>query len=72
MIIPIIASLVALGFVVYLSLNVVRQDPGNSRMVEISKAIQEGAKAFLKREYTYIAIFVVIISGLIALAPLFS
>ncbi len=70
--IPIIASLVALGFVGYLSLDVMRRDPGNDRMVEISKAVQAGAKAFLKREYLYIAIFVVVISILIALAPAFA
>ncbi len=72
MIIPIIASLIALGFVAYLSMDVIRKDPGNARMVEISKAVQEGAKAFLKREYSYIGIFVLVISVLIALAPTFS
>ncbi len=72
MLIPIIASLMALGFVVYLSMDVIRKDPGNARMVEISKAIQEGAKAFLKREYLYIAAFVAVISVLFTLAPLFT
>jgi len=41
-------------------------------MVEISKAIQEGARAFLKREYMYIGLFVLVISALFALTPLFS
>ena len=41
-------------------------------MVQISISVQEGAKAFLKREYMFIATFVIIISLLIALAPLFS
>lgn len=72
MIIPIVASLIALGFVAFLSIDVVRKDPGNPRMVEISKAIQEGARAFLKREYMYIGLFVFVIAVLIALTPLFS
>ncbi len=49
-----------------------KKSPGNERMVAISKAIQEGATAFLKREYLYIGIFVVIIAALIALAPTFA
>ena len=72
MIIPIIASLVAIVFVVFLSLDVMRKNPGNKRMVEISKAVQEGAKAFLRREYIYIGSFVVVIAVLIAVTPLFS
>ncbi len=72
MIIPIIASLVALGFVVFLSFDVIKQNQGSSRMIEISQAIQDGAKAFLKREYIYIGIFVLIISALMAAAPLFT
>ncbi|TDI84259.1 MAG: hypothetical protein E2O79_03710, partial [Caldithrix sp.] len=49
--IPVAASLVALAFVVYLIFDVMKKDQGSDRMIQISKAIQEGAKAFLKREY---------------------
>jgi len=70
--IPIAASVVALAFVVYLILDVLKKDPGSARMVEISTAIQAGARAFLKREYIYIGIFVLVISALIAAAPLVS
>ena len=70
--IPVAASLVALAFVVYLIFDVMKKDQGNDRMIKISKAIQEGAKAFLKREYMYIGSFVAVISVLIALAPQFS
>jgi K(+)-stimulated pyrophosphate-energized sodium pump len=69
---PFVASLLALGFVVYLSWEVMKKDPGNERMVQISKAVQQGAKAFLKREYFYIASFVVPIAVLIAIAPFFT
>lgn len=71
-IIPIIVSLTALGFVGYLIFDILKKDPGNTHMIEISKAVQTGAKAFLRREYIYISIFVVVIASLIAMAPLFT
>lgn len=40
-----------------------KQAAGNERMVEISKAIKEGALAFLNAEYRLLLIFVVIASG---------
>ncbi len=40
-------------------------DPGNERMVQLMNAIQEGSRAFLRREYTWVAGFVVIMTVLI-------
>jgi K(+)-stimulated pyrophosphate-energized sodium pump len=67
--IPIIASVLALLTVVYLTRDVLSRDGGNEKMVEISAMVQEGAKAFLKREYRYISIFVIVIAGLMSVAP---
>ena len=51
------ASALAIIFALYLARNVVQADQGNDRMREIAVAIQEGASAFIRREYTYLAVF---------------
>ncbi|MBN1352275.1 sodium-translocating pyrophosphatase [candidate division KSB1 bacterium] len=66
------ASLMALLYVLYLSLNILKLSQGNERMKQISKAVQEGAKAFLKREYIYIFSFVIVIAAIIAIAPMLT
>ena len=62
------SGVVALLFVWYLASYTIKQDPGNERMQQISNLVQAGARAFLKREYTYVFTFVVIIGILIASA----
>ena len=59
----------ALLFMWYLASYVMKQDPGNEKMQRISGMIQEGARAFLKREYSYVFTFVVVIGLLIVIAP---
>jgi len=48
--------------------------PGNDRMVFLMNEIQNGAKAFLKQEYTWVSVFVVAMIVLLAIviAPLAS
>ncbi|MFA6503909.1 MAG: sodium-translocating pyrophosphatase [Patescibacteria group bacterium] len=50
-----ISALVAVGWGAYLVSWILKQNHGEGKMVEISKAIQEGAQAYLKRQYTVIA-----------------
>ncbi len=54
------AGVVALIFAAITARRVLAEDEGTELMKEIAKAIQEGANAFLKREYTFLAGFVVI------------
>jgi len=45
---------------------VVEQDAGPERVRQVGRLIQQGAMAFLKREYTILAVFVAIVTLLIA------
>ena len=56
------AGVLALLFAIGLVFRVVKADQGNSAMQEIAKAIQEGSQAFLRREYSFLAIFVAIVT----------
>ena len=61
LILAIAAGVLALAFAGFLAMRVLAADEGSDRMKEIGAAIQEGANAFLKREYTVLAGFVVIV-----------
>lgn len=54
-------GIVALVFAFILSSRIEKADVGTDRMKEISSYIQEGAMAFLAREYKSLAIFVVVL-----------
>ena len=45
---------------------VAKQEAGNERMMFIADQIHTGAMAFLKKEYTYLAVFIVVVAGLLA------
>ena len=60
-----LSALAALGLAAFFFNNVRAASPGNERMVFLMTEIQNGAKAFLKQEYTWVAGFVVIMAVLI-------
>ncbi|OFW55063.1 MAG: sodium-translocating pyrophosphatase [Actinobacteria bacterium RBG_13_35_12] len=57
-----LSGIVSLIFAVYLSLKVIREKPGNELMKEISNMIEQGAMAFLKREYSVLVFFIIVVS----------
>ena len=59
-------GLVGIGFVIWQLQKVLAFDTGNDTMREIAAAIQEGASAFLNREYTFLSGFVVVVALVIA------
>ncbi|MQA31865.1 MAG: sodium-translocating pyrophosphatase [Luteitalea sp.] len=60
------AGVLALLFAVVTTRRVLREDTGNDTMRAIAALIQDGAAAFLRREYTFLAAFVAVVAVLIA------
>ncbi len=60
-------ALVGLVFVAVQLRRVLSKDAGTHQMQEIAAAIQEGASAFLRREYTFLTAFVAVVTVVIAL-----
>jgi len=61
------AGVLALLFALYKAQWVKGQDAGDEKMQKIAGHIQEGAMAFLSREYRVLSIFVVIVGALLAI-----
>ncbi|AIZ41538.1 sodium-translocating pyrophosphatase [Cellulophaga baltica] len=64
---PIVMALLGLLYMVIKKSWVLKQDAGDGKMKEISDHIYEGALAFLNAEYKLLAIFVVVVSVLLAI-----
>jgi len=63
-----IAILAGLGFAGILTRDILRRETGTERMREIAAAIQQGARAFLRRQYKAIAIIAAILAVVFAAA----
>ena len=65
--IALLAGAAALVLAAVYARAVLAAHPGNQRMKEISAAIREGADAFMRREYTWVAVFVAALAILISI-----
>ena len=60
-----VTALVAIAVGFALVRGVLRADQGTPKMIEIAKAIQEGAMAYLRRQFRTIAIILIPVAGLV-------
>ena len=60
--IVIFAAIAAIAFGIFTTNKILSLPKGTKKMTTISSAIQEGAKAYLNRQYTTIAIVGIVIS----------
>ncbi len=61
-------GVIALLFALYLAVDVLRKDKGSGKMLEVNAAIKEGSMAFLNRQYRNIALFTIVVAGIIYIA----
>ncbi len=61
-------GILALLFAGYLVRSIISYDPGNERMQKIARAVQQGAMAYLNRQYKTIAVFAVILTVILGVA----
>jgi len=60
-----IVSLLSIGFAIWLMKDVLRRPVGTPKMQEISELIRVGANAFMKRQYTTIAVMTILFAVII-------
>ncbi|MDI6799881.1 MAG: sodium-translocating pyrophosphatase [Actinomycetota bacterium] len=60
-----LSGVIALIYAAYLASGVMKASPGDEKMQQISKAIQEGAMAFLTREYKALVFFVLFMAAML-------
>ena len=65
LLLSVLAALIAIGVGFYLARSVLAADEGTPRMKEIAAAIQEGALAYLKRQFRTIAVIVIPVAAIV-------
>src|SRR6478735_10660846 len=62
-------AVISLAMGVFFRQQVLAADPGTEKMQEIGAAVEEGAQAYLARQFKTLAVFVVLVFGLLLLPP---
>jgi K(+)-stimulated pyrophosphate-energized sodium pump len=70
--ISLLCGIAAVGYGLALTRWVLAQPDGNDRMKEIAAAVQEGAAAYLRRQYATIAVVAVVVTIAIAVAGIWT
>ena len=60
--IVLLCSLLSIGFGAFTTKKILKEPQGSDRMVEIASAIQEGAQAYLNRQYITISVVGILIT----------
>ncbi|MEX2467671.1 MAG: sodium-translocating pyrophosphatase [Gemmatimonadota bacterium] len=63
-----ILGAIGLGVALFIYAYVKKQPPGNELMIDLGEQIHDGAMAFLRREYSVLAVFVAVVAVLLSLA----
>ncbi|MDF2090890.1 sodium-translocating pyrophosphatase [Knoellia sp. 3-2P3] len=64
-----VIAVIALAMGVFFRRQVLAADPGTEKMQNIGAAVEEGAQAYLARQFKTLGIFVVLVFGLLLLLP---
>ena len=65
--VAIISSLLAILYAFWLKWSIQSADAGSEEMQEIARAIEEGSRAYLKRQYKVVFVVAIIIAGFLAM-----
>ena len=60
-----ISAILGLAYGLYLAFKVIKKEQGTPKMIEVAKAIQDGAKAYLTRQFRVMFIFIIFLTILL-------
>jgi len=58
LLVSLIAGIISIGMAIYFRYLVLKEDPGNEKMVTVAGYIEDGAKSYIKVQYIVLSIFV--------------